>query len=143
MSKHGRSKKTTFAFRFGKVVAGEEELRQEIARESAEDSSAKPVVPNTAVLLALAHHMEAQLQTGAVESCAQIAEHMGITRARVAQIMKLLNLTPEIQEEVLFERSVRITERHLRRCVARAVFHDQHRRAYQFALAVNRGYQAL
>ncbi len=52
-----------------------------------------------------------------------LARLRGVSRARITQIMDLLNLAPEIQEEILFLPRVRsgqdpVTERRLRRVVA-------------------------
>jgi hypothetical protein len=53
-------------------------------------------------LLALAHHFDELLKTGAVETQAEIAELAKLTPARVTQIMNLLCLAPDIQEETFF-----------------------------------------
>ena len=67
----------------------------------------KPVVPSGRVprvarLMALALRCEGLLRTGAVENRFEIARLGHVTRARVSQILNLLNLAPEIQEELLF-----------------------------------------
>ena len=59
-------------------------------------------VPRVARLMALAIHCEELLRKGAVENQTEIARLGHVTRARVSQILNLLNLAPEIQEEVLF-----------------------------------------
>ena len=81
-------------------------------------------------LLALAHHFDELLKTGAVESQAELAELAKLTPARVTQIMNLLGLAPDLQEEILFlppvtEGQPAISERDLRdvledACVERA-----------------------
>jgi hypothetical protein len=53
-------------------------------------------------LLALAHRFEYLVRTGEVDSYAELARLGHVTRARVCQIMNLLQLAPDIQEAVLF-----------------------------------------
>ena len=59
-------------------------------------------VPHVARLMALAICFDGLLREGAVESYAEIGRLGHVTRARVSQIMNLLNLAPDIQEEILF-----------------------------------------
>jgi hypothetical protein len=84
-------------------------------------------------LLALAHHFEELLETGAVETQAELAELAKLTPARVTQIMNLLSLAPDIQEEILFLRPVTdgrpaLSERHLRRVLKTVVWSEQRER---------------
>ena len=59
-------------------------------------------VPRVARLMALALRCGELLRSGAVENQTEIARLGHVTRARVSQILNLLNLAPEIQEELLF-----------------------------------------
>ena len=59
-------------------------------------------VPRIARLMALAIHFDGLIRSGVVRDYADIARLGGVTRARVTQIMNLLNLAPEIQERLLF-----------------------------------------
>jgi len=59
-------------------------------------------VPRLARLMALAIRFEALLAQGEVRDYADLARLGHVTRARVTQIMNLLNLAPDIQEELLF-----------------------------------------
>ena len=59
-------------------------------------------VPRVARLMALALRCEELLRSGAVENQTEIARLGHVTRARVSQILNLLNLAPAIQEELLF-----------------------------------------
>jgi hypothetical protein len=73
--------------------------------------------PRIACLLALAHRFEELERTGAVRDYAELARLGHVTRARVSQIMSLLNLAPDIQESILWLRprsGRRITEREMR-----------------------------
>jgi hypothetical protein len=69
-------------------------------------------------LVALAHRFESLLRSGVVQDYADLAWLGHVTRARVTQIMNLLNLAPEIQEYLLFLPAAPgcpVTERDLRR----------------------------
>jgi hypothetical protein len=59
-------------------------------------------VPRVSRLMALALHCEVLIAAGEVANYAAIAELGHVTRARVTQIMNLLNLAPDIQEALLF-----------------------------------------
>ena len=101
MKQRRESSTTRFAFRFknGRTdTAGKERDRrdQETASPLPEEGA-----PQIAKLLALAHHMEDQLRSGAVPSHAAVAQQMRITRARTSQLGVLLLLGPDIQEELL------------------------------------------
>ncbi len=58
--------------------------------------------PRVAKLLALAHRLEHLVRSGQVASYAEIAAVGHVTRARLSQIMSLLNLAQDIQEVLLF-----------------------------------------
>lgn len=69
-------------------------------------------------LLALAHRLDGLIQDGTVANYTELAQYASVTRARVSQVMNLLNLAPAIQEELLFLSSsdaIHITERTLQR----------------------------
>ena len=59
-------------------------------------------VPKLARLMALAIRFEDLLRRGEVRDYAQLARLGHVSRARVTQIMNLLNLAPDIQEALLF-----------------------------------------
>jgi hypothetical protein len=52
-------------------------------------------------MLALAHHIEAMIEAGELKDYAEAASALGVTRARLSQLMSLLLLAPSLQEEVL------------------------------------------
>lgn len=77
--------------------------------------------PRIACLLALAHRFEGLVRSGAVRDYAELAGLGHVTRARMTQIMNLLNLAPEIQDYLLWlpsDAACEITERHLRKIAA-------------------------
>ncbi len=59
-------------------------------------------VPRISRLMSLAIRFEGLLAAGEVTDCAELARLGHVSRARVTQIMNLLNLAPEIQETLLF-----------------------------------------
>jgi hypothetical protein len=58
-------------------------------------------VPRVARLMALAIRCDALIHDGVIESYTEIGRLGHVTRARVSQIMNLLNLAPDIQEAIL------------------------------------------
>jgi hypothetical protein len=96
-------------------------------------SVSSPRVPRIARLLALAWHIEAQVRSGTLASYAVAARLGHISRARLSQILSLLNLAPDVQEQVLFlQRPTRgrqtLTLRHLLSVAAVLDWHEQRRR---------------
>ena len=65
-------------------------------------SGTAPRPARVAMLVALAHRFDQLVQTGAVKDYAELARLGHVTRARVTQIMNLLNLAPDIQEYLLW-----------------------------------------
>ncbi len=59
-------------------------------------------IPRIAKLVALASRMQSMLESGEVECFQQLAELGRISQPRMTQIMSLLNLAPDIQEELLY-----------------------------------------
>ena len=51
--------------------------------------------------LALAHHLQAAIDRGAIADRADVARKLGLTRARVTQLLDLLLLAPDLQDAVL------------------------------------------
>jgi len=59
-------------------------------------------VPRLSRLMALAIRFEKLVRDGTVRDYADLARLGNVSRARLTQIMNLLNLAPDIQEEILF-----------------------------------------
>jgi hypothetical protein len=59
-------------------------------------------IPRIARLMALALRFEEQVRQGVLASYAELAALGHVTRARVSQIMNLVNLAPDLQEALLF-----------------------------------------
>ena len=76
--------------------------RKELRTGAAPRPTTPGRVPRIARLLALALRFEQLVRDGAVADYAELAELGHVTRARVSQIMNLLQLPPDIQEQILF-----------------------------------------
>ena len=59
-------------------------------------------VPRISRLMALAIQFDQAIRKGEVRDFVELASIHHVTRARVTQVMNLLNLAPDIQEELLF-----------------------------------------
>lgn len=93
--------------------------RLEPGEKPAGKRTTPPAVPRVSRLMALAIHFDQLIRDGVVADYADLARLGRVTRARVTQIMNLLNLAPNIQEELLFlakpeNGRERITEKGLR-----------------------------
>jgi len=89
-------------------------------------------VPRLARLMALAIRFDRLVRDGEVADYADLARLGHVTRARVTQIMNLLNLAPDIQEAILFlPRTVAgkdaISERQIRHVAAVSDWRKQRR----------------
>jgi hypothetical protein len=92
-----------------------------------------PVVgrtPRITLLLAFAHQLDAQIRSGVYDDLADAARKLGLTRARVTQILNLTLLAPAIQEEILAMQLVivgrdPISERTLRPIAAETDWNEQ------------------
>jgi hypothetical protein len=71
-------------------------------QEPAHSSCEPGRVPRLARLMALAIRLDHLLRSGQVRNYEEIAQLGHISRARVSQILNLLNLAPDIQEALLF-----------------------------------------
>ena len=92
-------------------------------RELRTGAAATGKLPRIARLMALAIKFDGLLRDGVVRDYADLARLGHVTRARMTQIMNLLNLAPDIQEEILFLPKTMtgcdpVSERNLRRLTA-------------------------
>jgi len=84
-------------------------------------------VPRISRLMALAIRFDGLLQDGVVANQSELARLAHVTQPRMTQIMNLLNLAPDIQEEILFLPKIAkgrdpVTERDLRPIVAESAW---------------------
>ena len=89
----------------------------------------RPHLPRLTRLMALAIKFQGMVDRGEVEDYADLAELGYVTRARITQIMNLLNLAPNIQEEILScqRDSPGIQERQLRSVTSQVRWREQRR----------------
>ncbi|RIK82914.1 MAG: hypothetical protein DCC68_05205 [Planctomycetota bacterium] len=75
------------------------------ARKELRDGEAKTVptgrVPRVSRIMALAIRFDGLIRDGVVKDQAELARLGHVSRARLTQVMNLLNLAPDIQEQVL------------------------------------------
>ncbi|MGD9791127.1 MAG: hypothetical protein AB7Q00_08805 [Phycisphaerales bacterium] len=89
-------------------------------------------VPRISRLMALAIRFDEMVRSGEMADYAEIAALGHVTRARVSQIVNLLNLAPDIQEEILFHPRVAgdreaVPERRVREVAATSDWAEQRR----------------
>ena len=78
--------------------------------------------------MALAIRFDRLLRAEEFRDYAEIARLGRVTRARMTQVMKLLNLAPDIQEQILFLPNVKsLNERNLRPIVSCIGWNEQRR----------------
>ena len=82
------------------------------APSPAEKATPRPPC-RAARMLALAYLVERKVESGEIKSYAEAARLLGVSRARMAQVMALTNLSCQVQESILLG-MVRLSERRLR-----------------------------
>ena len=81
---------------------GEVHKRRDAAKVKREKAAQSGRIPRIAKLVALASRMQSMIDSGEVVSFQKLAELGRISQPRMTQIMSLLNLAPDIQEELLY-----------------------------------------
>ena len=81
---------------------GEAHKRREAAKAVRVTLAQSGRIPRIAKLVALASRMQSMLESGEVDTYQQLAELGRISQPRMTQIMSLLNLAPDILEELLY-----------------------------------------
>lgn len=71
-------------------------------KDQARNTSSSPRIPRLTRLMALAVKFQEMVDRGEVDDYADLARLGYVTRARITQIMNLLNLAPDLQEQILF-----------------------------------------
>lgn len=90
-------------------------------------------IPRITRLMALAIKFQDMVDRGEVRDYADLARLGYVTRARLTQIMNLLNLAPDIQHSLLEGAApIKFTERHARH-LTRIVFWDEQRTMFHGA----------
>jgi hypothetical protein len=121
--------KVTYALDF---YAGKQSGRDDKASFERQPSAGDSI-PRIARLMALAIRFEGLLREETIQDYAELARLGRVTRARMTQIMKLLDLAPDIQEQILFLPPIQgLNERNLRPLVRRIDWRDQRRLFHKF-----------
>ena len=90
-------------------------------------------VPRIARLMALAIRLEGLIKDKTVQNYTELAQLGRVTRARMTQIMKLLQLAPDLQEQLLFLPPLKgLNERNLRAVVQQLDWSEQRRMFQKF-----------
>src|SRR5258708_7223966 len=86
-----------------------------------------------AIMLALAHAIDAAISAGKLRDQSEAAQRLGLTPPRITQLLALLQLAPDLQERVLFLEAVDglepVTERELRPLTRLLCWDDQRQKA--------------
>ena len=110
---------------------------------TAAESSPSSRVPRLARLVALAWHVEELVRSGVICSYAAAARLGHVSRARLSQILSLLNLAPDLQEQLLFlarpgHGRAPLALRHVLTVAAALDWHEQRRRWRQLLRATKK-----
>jgi hypothetical protein len=134
------SDEITYTLDFRARGASHEENKLSSSDNRRSDSEpAGSAIPRIARLMALAIRFDGFLRAEEFRDYAEIARLGRVTRARLTQIMKLLDLAPDIQEQILFlPRLKGLNERNLRPIVSRIDWKEQ-RPMFQKIVSVPRG----
>jgi hypothetical protein len=117
-------------------VSGHQEVTYEINFGAGKRSNRQPpdreagniAIPRIARLMALAIRFEGLVRNETIRDYAELARLGKVTRARMTQIMKLIDLAPDIQEQILFLPPIKgLNERNLRPIFRRLDWDEQRR----------------
>jgi hypothetical protein len=128
------SEEITYALDFGTGRAGHQNKQiMSSDRRQSDSELAAQAIPRIARLMALAIRFDGLLRAEEFRDYAEIARLGRVTRARMTQIMKLLNLAHDIQEQILFLPTLkRLNERNLRPIVSQIAWNEQRRMFQKF-----------
>ena len=105
--------------------SGHRGMRKLTDRAEPSTGRKQEAIPRITRLLALAHRWSDLIERGEVRDQAEIGRLMGITRARVTQIMNLVYLSPAIQELILCDALWTLSEAEARIALGRPQWRDQ------------------
>ena len=100
---HGVQTSATRVFT-GRLRRVRDGRRWTFKEQAPEPTAAKPSrrPARVAQMLALAHRLQAALDHGQYKDQAELSRHLGLTEARVTQLLDLTLLAPDIQEGIVF-----------------------------------------
>ena len=100
-------------------------------QQASSGETAGTSIPRIARLMALAIRFEGLLRDGTIRDHAELARLGRVTRARITQIMKLLDLAPNIQEQILFLPPIRGLNERTSRPISKLTDWADQRRLFQ------------
>ena len=122
------NQEVTYTLDFYVAKQGGRENKDSSERKLFDGQACGASIPRIARLMALAIRFEGLLRDETIRDYAELARHGRVTRARITQIMKLLDLAPDIQEQILFLPAIPgLNERNLRSIVSRIDWGEQRR----------------
>ncbi len=102
------------AFKTQKRRDGKDVRIEEAGETPAEPQATPKPQPNRiARMLALAYFVERRIEAGEIKDYAEAARRLGVSRARISQVVDLVNLAPGLQDRIL-NGKITIAERNLR-----------------------------
>jgi len=107
-----------------KYTARFRNARPDEVNGSTVDDQPRPLITRLARQLVLAHYVERLVEAGTLTSHAEAAQRLGVSRTRMAQIMRLLTLSPVIQEAILCG-ELEATERATRPATTEVIWSNQ------------------
>ncbi len=112
------------------VVIERKRLPRRLRRSGEPELPPAPRIPRITRLMALAIRFQEMIDCGEVKDYADLARLGHVSRARITQIMNLLNLAPQIQEALLLpirrsDDCARVSEHDLRAVTRTVVWQDQ------------------
>ena len=120
-----------YEFDFGRGRPGPMNRSVSAERNSRDRGAAGCAVSRIARLMALALRFEGLLREQTMQDYAELARVGWVTRARMTQIMKLLDLAPDIQERLLFLPPLKGLNERCLRGVVRCIDWNEQRRVFQ------------
>jgi DNA invertase Pin-like site-specific DNA recombinase len=116
--------------RLGSQPTRSKSKKLRVRRKSSDALHATERVPRITRLLALALRFEELIRSGAVSNYTVLAQLGRVSRSRITQLTGVLNLAPDIQEEILFlrheeSRQLRISEPAVRKLSATLMWDKQ------------------
>ena len=119
----------TYTLDLSRRTSGPEEPKIHLSdRQTADDKSAGRSIPRIARLMALAIRFDGLVRNETIQDYAELARLGSVTRARITQILKLLQLAPDLQEHILFMPTTQgLNERNLRAIVGQLDWSKQRR----------------
>lgn len=138
------SRTETIKVSFGRGPKGAVRLMERDDDAGPTTRATPQAVPRLAKLMALAIRFDELVRSGVVANFADLSRLGRVSRARLSQVMNLLNLAPDLQSEILFLHPAtsgkeRLTERHVRPIASIPAWDEQRRRWRELCARIESG----